>query len=274
MKVYIDTCVLPRCRLEEAAVYTKRFGGWLGFELLPMFDLPDWEENLKKNLPLFAGRPLIFHEPGWGVEPSAPQDSPAWKEGMKHLLLTRQYAEILHPTDMVCHLNNSIVSPEEKDRMLENAAANLEEIRRMFPGVRLLVENTGIRAEGSQLLDQEEFARECIARGWDVLIDVGHANANGWDVFRLVTQLKDRIRGFHLHNNDGAHDLHNRILNGTLGLAALLPFIAKTVPDAFLVIEYCRPELHGLPLLEDIEALRSLIGTKAGQPAERKPAWR
>ena len=66
MKCYIDTCVLPRSQLETGSIYRERFGASLGFELLMMFDLPDFEENLKRNLDLFASGPLVFHEPVWG----------------------------------------------------------------------------------------------------------------------------------------------------------------------------------------------------------------
>ena len=253
MNLYIDTCVLPRSRLETAALYRKRFGPELGFELLMMFDLPDWEDNLRRNIPFFSQGPLIFHEPVWGVEHSAPRGSGAWEEGMYHLQLTRKYAEILRPSNMVYHLNNCRVPEGQRDRLLQTSLENLEEMRDMFAGVRLLVENTGLLSEGTSLLDQAEFTDLCRDRCWDVLIDVGHANANRWDLYRLVSDLRDRIRGYHLHNNNGVCDQHNRLREGTLDFGRLLPFLAETTPSAFRVIEYCRPELHGEPLLEDIE---------------------
>ena len=61
--------------MQTAGIYRERFGPGLGFELLMMFDLQDFEENLKNNLELFAGGPLIFHEPVWGVEHSAKKGS-------------------------------------------------------------------------------------------------------------------------------------------------------------------------------------------------------
>ena len=54
MKLLIDTCVLPRCQMETAQIYRDRFGKRIGFELLPMFDLMAFEENLKNNLDLFS----------------------------------------------------------------------------------------------------------------------------------------------------------------------------------------------------------------------------
>ncbi len=97
MNLYIDTCVLPRCQLETGRIYREKYGPGLGFELLPMFDIPDFEDNLRRNLDLFASGPLLFHEPVWGVEHTAPKGSDAYEESMHHIRLTRKYAKILHP---------------------------------------------------------------------------------------------------------------------------------------------------------------------------------
>ena len=90
LNIYVDTCVLPRAHLEEARIYREQFGDQLGFELLAMFDLPDFEENLKKNLDFFSSVPLMFHEPVWGVEHTAPRGSTAWEDGMYHIRLGRE----------------------------------------------------------------------------------------------------------------------------------------------------------------------------------------
>lgn len=254
MPVYIDTCVLPRSRLETAELYRKRFGPELGFELLMMFDLPDWEEDLKRNLSFFSAGPLIFHEPVWGVEHTAPRGSAAWEQGMFHIRLTQKYAQILRPSDMVYHLNNGVIPDEQRDILLNTSLENLKEMRDLFPDVRLLVENTGIRSEKTCLLNQDEFTDLSRDRHWDVLIDVGHANANNWDLFRLVHDLRDQIRGFHLHNNDGESDQHNRIHNGSIDFDRLLPYLKAEIPEAFWVLEYTRPEYHGDPLMEDIDS--------------------
>ena len=259
MTVYIDTCVLPRARLETARVYRELFGPSLGFELTMMFDLPDFEENLTRNLDLFRSGPLMFHEPVWGVEHSAPRGSAAWEEGMYHLRLTKKFAGLLKPSSMVFHLNNGVIPPGRKEIMLQTALQNLEDMREMFSGVQILVENTGIRKDGTQLLDQQEFTDLCRSEHFPVLIDVGHACANRWNLPRLIRDLKGQIGGFHLHNNDGAHDLHNRLRDGVLDLEAILPCIVHDAPDAALVIEYTRPMYHGDPVIRDVEYLRQLL---------------
>ena len=260
MNIFIDTCVLPRSQLEAGRVYREHYGLSLGFELLPMFDLQDFEEDLKRNLQLFAEGPLMFHEPVWGVDHAAPKGSPVWEESMYHLRMTKKYADILHPASMVYHLNNGVVKPGVKDKILRNALESLEEMQEMFHDVNLLVENTGIRADGTMLLDQAEFTDLCRGRKLPVLIDVGHANANGWDIPKLIRDLKEQIRGYHLHNNDGIHDLHNRLLDGTIDFRELVHHMDQLTPDAARVIEYSRPAFHGEPLLEDIDLLQKLSG--------------
>ena len=268
MRLYIDTCVLPRCRLETAAVYRERFGPELGFELLPMFDIPEWEENLKQNLSLFQEGPLTFHEPVWGVEHTALPGTPGWQESMYHLQLTRKYADLLHPSSMVVHLNNCPVPDGEKGRMLKIALERLEELGDLFPDVPLRLENTGTAADGTILPDQAEFTALCLERGFDVQIDIGHANANGWDIPRLLHDLKDRIRGYHLHNNDGIHDQHRRLGDGTVDYDRLLPLIRRETPGAEIVIEYTRPDLHGEPLCEDITMVLRFLQTETEERKE------
>lgn len=260
MKLYIDTCVLPRSSLETAAYYRTCCSPRIGFELLPMFDLPSFEENLRQNMGLLAEGPLIFHEPVWGVEHTAEDGTAAYEESMYHLRLTRKYADLLQPTHMVYHFSNCRIQERQKEHMLSTSLKNLDRMRSWFPYAVILAENTGIKKEGTLLLDQDEFTGLCREFDLTVLIDTGHANANGWDLRKLITDLKDRICGFHLHNNDGIHDMHARIHDGTLDFDSLMPFILETVPEAFCVIEYVNPKYHGDPLMEDIRYLQKFEG--------------
>ena len=265
MTFLIDTCVLPRCHLEAGRVYRDFFGPSLGFELLMMFDLPEFEENLRQNLDLLSGGPLQFHEPVFGVEHSEPKGSPGWEESMYHIRLTRKYAEILHPSSMVYHFNNCPIRPWEKDQRLRTSLENLEEMQDLFPDVTILVENTGLASEGTMLLDQAEFTGLCRDRRLPVLVDVGHACANRWDLPKLLEDLRGQVGGFHLHNNDGVHDLHGRLREGLLNFLKLIPLLDREAPDVPRVIEYTRPSLHGDPLLLDLQFLMQLSGKKAPQ---------
>ncbi|MBO4472100.1 MAG: TIM barrel protein [Clostridia bacterium] len=258
--IYIDTCVFPRSRLETGRIFRDRYGASLGFELLPMFDLQAFQANLDKNLDLFSGGPLFFHEPVFGVEHSVPKGSPAYEETMRHILLTKKYAELLHPSAMVYHFSNRVVPPDRKKQMLSTSLENLEEIKDLFPDVKILVENTGTRAARNLLLEQSEFTVLCLSRRLPVLIDIGHANANGWSLEKLIMDLHELIGGYHLHNNDGRRDLHNRLRDGTVDYRELFPLINDLTPGVPLIIEYTSPALYGDPLFQDIDYLCDLAG--------------
>ena len=259
MKIYIDTCVLPRCQMETAKIYREAFGDGVSFEILPMFDLPEFEANFAANVDFFSEGTVSFHEPVFCVEHTAPKGTPEYAESMHHIMLTKKFADILHPVHMVYHLNNCKVTPESKAEMLAVSLANLEEVREIFSGVQILIENTGTDIKGDKLLDQQEFTDLCREKNFDVLIDIGHAHANSWDIKKLIADLRTQIHAFHLHNNDGVHDLHNRITDGTLNFADIMTYIRAQVPEADLIIEYTRPEYHGQPLMEDIRTLCRMI---------------
>lgn len=259
MNVYVDTCVLPRCRMETAKIYRERFGSRLGFEFLPMFDMAEFEANLKENLDVFMECPLDFHEPVFCVEHTAKKGTIEYEESMYHINLTKKYADILKPKSMVYHVNNGVVIPVKKDEMLATSLENLEEMRDIFPDVDILVENVGNAVQQNILLDQAEFTDLCRDKKFGVVIDIGHANANSWDIYKLVDDLASQVKIFHLHNNDGQNDQHRRILDGTIDFPDLFGHILNKAPNADFVIEYVRPEYHGEQLMEDIETVFKLM---------------
>lgn len=255
--LYINTCVFGASGLERIPELIRRYPGRIGFEVLSMFDLAVFEPALRGVLDNLAAVPVSFHGPVYEAEHSAARGSAAYERTMFHVRKTLEYARLLHSTHFTMHLNNCTVLPEEKDRMLRNALDNYEELCGLFDpfGCRIFVENTGTRLQGNVLLDQAEFTDLCRDRKFDVLIDIGHAHANGWDIPKLIEDLKDRIRAYHLHNNDGLHDQHRRLHDGTMDFDAVYEKIRRETPDADLIIEYISPVLSGPELEEDFQDL-------------------
>jgi len=253
----INTCVFGAERFSDVRDYIAAYGNRIGFEILAMFDLPDFEDRLRENLDLLAGCSISFHGPVYCAEHSAPRGSAEYEETMWHVRKTLEYARILHSEHFVMHLNNCRVDPAARDRMLANALDNYRELRELCGafGCRVFVENTGTKLQGNVLLDQDEFTDLCRRERFDVLIDIGHANANGWDLYRLIDDLAPQIRAYHLHNNDGIHDLHNRLHDGTIDFTPLMQTIRRRTPDADLIIEYTRRDLAGPTLHEDIREM-------------------
>ena len=89
-----------------------------------------------------------------------------------------------------------------------------------------------------------------------VLIDIGHAYCNGWDLERVISALKDKIIAYHVHNNDGKDDQHKRMHDGTLDFDRFIEWYKKNTPHAEIVLEYYIPDKKDLAGIEkDIEEL-------------------
>ena len=258
--VYVNTCVFGTKKMNLLPDYIEKYKGQIGFEVLSMFDLPDFEQKLEKYLPVLQACPISFHGPVFCVEHSAPKGSKEYDESMFHIRKTLKYAKALKSTHLTMHLNNCVVDPEAKERMLCNALDNHRELQALFGdfGCQIFVENTGINYKKNVLLNQDEFTELCIKKHFDVLVDVGHASANQWDIPKLITNLKDQIKAYHLHNNDGIHDNHNRLHDGVIDMDSLIKTIKKSTPEAELIIEYTNTDNEGTGLRADIEELLSI----------------
>lgn len=69
-------------------------------------------------------------------------------------------------------------------------------------------------------------------------LDIGHVNCfskrpiDGW-----IRELGNRIKHFHIHNNNGWRDQHNDILTGTIPIKKYLDIIAEKYPQADWTLE-------------------------------------
>lgn len=265
--IFINTCLFGGQSFSRVRDYGAVYGGRLGFEILAMFDLPEFEENLRGCLDVLLEHRISFHGPVYFAEHSAARGTAQYEETMRHVLLTLQYAKILKSRHFTMHLNNCRVDPAQKTRMLYNAQENYKELQDLFGtfDCPVYIENTGTLLQGNMLLDQQEFTDVCRDKKYEVLIDIGHANANGWDLYRLIEDLAPQIRAYHLHNNDGRHDQHRRLHDGTIDFTPLLHYIMEKTPGADLIIEYTRRELDGEGLHEDIRQVLSARSSLMGK---------
>ena len=71
-----------------------------------------------------------------------------------------------------------------------------------------------------------------------------------------MERLKGQILAYHLHNNDGVHDSHRRIGDGTLDFEIFMTWAREYTPQADLVVEYgmeTADDCQGI--VEDVERL-------------------
>lgn len=241
MQIYFSTNAIPAAEFQKVFSYLKPFGGKLGIELFPEFDKEGYAATLNDCMEALKEYPASLHGPYYESDFSYKAGTEAYERSMELLEQSLQCGSRLHAKYMVYHHSNRSFLPEEKDEMLKNARENYPAIKEKCEQykVPIVVENAGVTCLHSMLLEEEEFIAECKRLGCDVLIDIGHAHANGWNLTHIMEELQDVIISYHLHNNDRSCDGHQRIFHGTLDFEGFMKDYDRLTPDADLVIEYC-----------------------------------
>ena len=214
MNLLVSTNVYKPGQLARVIPHLHAFRGQIGVELFPMFDADCYEEELLHCLPEFEGILVSFHGPYYETEHSAAPGTPEYAHSMNLIRQTLPYCVRLRSQYLVFHHNNIPVTEERREEMIR------------------------VSDRGNMLFDQDAFIQLCREEHYPVLIDIGHAYANGWDLAQTMEALKDQIVAYHLHNNDGVHDSHQRIFHGTLDFPLFLSDYQRLTPNADLVLEY------------------------------------
>ena len=154
--------------------------------------------------------------------------------------MTATLAKEIGAKDFVFHHNNKVITDENKAETIRESAVNLQELTKLLASydVQLLIENAGVKSRSNMLFDQDEFIEMALNEENNVLIDIGHMHANGWDFEKVMEKLSDKIVSYHLHNNDGNQDSHARIHEGTLDFDLFEKLYKRYTPEAELVLEY------------------------------------
>ena len=238
--ILISTNMYKGSEFGQILPYLKRFPGQVGVEVFPMFHEECFEKNLRDAMPLLKEVPVSFHGPYYQAEHSAAEGTVEYARTMELLEKTLSYAKELSSKYLVYHHNNCRIIPGEKEDRVRVSCENYYTVKQLCEeaGTRVVVENAGVLERGNRLFDEQEFIDLCRREQYAVLIDIGHAWANGWSLKRVVNALADQIVAYHLHNNDGVHDSHQRIHEGTLDFDGFLKLAKQATPDAEWVMEY------------------------------------
>ena len=217
----------------------------MGVELGTVWSIPNFDQLLDSQQERFRDVPVTLHAPF--VEISGAPDSQERKHMDEAFSKAFRWYHMFHARSMVMHTHERPVPANQRQQL---QAWSLEAILHMAQRARdekahLLVENVGFPAKNSVLLDQDEYVAlfDKLPDEVGALIDTGHAMANHWDIPLLIRQLGTRIRGYHLHNTDGYHDLHRPMFEEGLWytpeqMENLLRQIGRETPDAELIFEY------------------------------------
>lgn len=228
-----------------------------------------WRELADEVVPACTA-PMTFHGPYVQIEATSPLDSPehAWlMESYERVFALAARYGVRH---VVFHYSQLQFAPDALPAAQANARAVMRDLvalaRRM--GVHFVIENLCRHPkEGQHLFTNDEYFQlfEDMPQA-ESLIDIGHANVNGLDIERFLALYGPRVRGFHVHNNDGLEDQHRDYHDGTADIRAIMRWAGRYTHDADIVIEY-EPHEHLTPaeLLEEIDEIKSWV--EEGQKA-------
>ena len=244
--IYLSSFCVDFRKYEELEGLIRACGEFsVGVELATSWKYPEFDELLEAQVERFREMPVTLHSPF--VEVCTEKGSEAERYMEEQFEKAFRWYHLFGAASMVMHTHEGEVLPGKKAEMRLRAEEVILKTaeRARKEGIRLTVENVGYPLKKNVLFDQEEYAALFKRLPEDVgaLIDTGHAMANGWDIPKLVETLGNRIRGYHLHNTDEAHDLHRPIYEGGWhytpnDMDNLLRCIHRFSPAAELILEY------------------------------------
>ncbi|MCX7027509.1 MAG: sugar phosphate isomerase/epimerase [Spirochaetes bacterium] len=153
---------------------------------------------------------------------------------------TIEFGALLGARHIVLHTGWSSDRHFSKEKARERAKDSIEALSRFNEDFSqlLLVENIG--GPGASLFTQDQFAAflEGCPEDLGYIVDIGHANLNGWDLGALFPALGARLRALHLHDNDGRTDSHLPLCRGCVDWKKTLDLVAELGTEPTLILEY------------------------------------
>lgn len=232
----------------------------IGIEIFYEFASEDmWNHVLEEAMDQREGEfsihsPMFYANVGYSDE----------KELFRELMVPFKLYHRFHGQFYVLHSQGEGYLPsDEKERaeLRKKAVGRIKTFSEICEkeGVTLVIENLYHGTPGP-LFNQEEYIRlfDEVPKA-KALIDVGHAVLGHYDIFEVQRALKERLIGYHVHDNDGIHDSHWRMEaeNGVVDWNKFCLGVKEYTPDATLVMEYARAKVSDYT--EDMEKFERKI---------------
>lgn len=185
--------------------------------------------------------PITFHGPYIKVEATSAEGSPEYDWMMESYQRVFALAKEYQVKHVVFHYTQKGFQPDTIKMAQEISKKNITTLIKMAEEyqVNMLIENIAFPKNSLPLYNNEEYFNifEENPKALSI-IDIGHAHINKMNIEQFLRVYGNRVKAYHLHNNNGIQDQHNSILNGSFDYASLFPLIKKYTPDADLVLEY------------------------------------
>lgn len=223
------------------------------------FEINDSEEQkLIKINQKFCNLASTYHSPMINAESTAEYGSIEYKNLIANWTRSLELCKKFNSKQIVFHSNNCFVTDNDRVRLQKNAMANAITLNKLCNqyNVTMLVETLALKVKGAPIFTDKEYVDFILDNNLFALVDVGHMNVNDYDYEYVLSKLNNRIRAYHIHNNNGTDDSHSTIDDGTFDYKEFCKLYKKYTPNADLVIEYI--DVNGLTadkLLSDIEYL-------------------
>lgn len=207
-----------------------------------MMDASGWD-CLEEDYVLLADRlratglAFTVHPAAWDVNLTA-EIHILREAAYRHHQQALEFSARLGAEQMVLHPGYSAFNKDRARALAQCAVCDLARQAKAF-GVHLAFEN--IAGPAAALYTQEMFchALDEVDRSVGYLLDVGHANMNGWNIPETIRTLGDRLLGMHLHDNHGRDDDHLPIGQGSVQWEPIWAAAAESYTDAcHWILEY------------------------------------
>lgn len=261
MNIYISTNMFNVDEIEEVFdILENTKDENIGIELFTEFHNLKFAEVVNKNIDKLKKYKVSLHGPYYKTEHSAPNGCEIYNKSKEYFINTLKLSKELNSPYIVYHHNNCKIN--NKEYMIKNSKTNLEELNELAKeyNANIVIENAGVISNNNMLFDQEEFITLCKESSYDVLIDIGHAFANGWDLEYIIRELKEKIVSYHLHNNNGEKDLHHSLSEGKLDMEEFFEIYKQYTNKADLVLEFSKEYRDKTDVIvKDVNYIKSKI---------------
>jgi len=212
----------------------------LGIELIAFTHDEKYWNNLRRILEKTTC-PVTFHGPYINVEATSAEGSAEYDWLMESYNKVFALAQEYGVKHVVFHYTQKGFQPdtiESAKNISQKNIMTLIELAERYK-VDMLIENLAFPKNGLPLYNNDEYSAlfDDNPRALSI-IDIGHAHINKLDLEQFLKSYGDRVKAYHLHNNDGINDLHNRIMDGTFDYSNFFRLYKKYTPDADIVLEY------------------------------------
>lgn len=263
MKYFISDLIVGMEHFSEFADWIEsQKNPDFGIEFTAFTHSDSYWKKLSEKVPQMTC-PLTFHGPYVQIEATSDMDSEEHKwlmESYKKVFALAAANKVRH---VVFHYSQLQFNVEELGAKQKNAYYVMRALTQLASeyGVHFVIENLCRQKEKTHLFTNDEYFQifENIPQA-EALIDIGHANVNGLDIEKFLCMYGSRVKGFHVHNNDGISDQHIDYHKGTADIRQIMHWVGKYTTDANIVLEYEPHEkLTHSELLEEIEELRGWV---------------